>query len=187
MARSLGFGAHPPAQTIGAFVLAAALENDISVESRWAAPSVKEYPASGHPVTNPVRDVVDAPCQPACSLIEATTASLTIPLYSVAEQVGASAVIDQARAAGIEAMWTAGTAEGPGQRYDLTGPSAADLTPEPFGSDVALGVYPVTVLDQANAMATFAAGGRRSAAHFVDGSARTSPACTGPGRDRARR
>ena len=38
----------------------------------------------------------------------------------------------------------------------------------PFGSDVALGVYPVTVLDQANAMATFAADGRRSAAHFVE-------------------
>ena len=34
-----GFGAHPPAQTVGAFVLAAALDNDISVESRWDAPS----------------------------------------------------------------------------------------------------------------------------------------------------
>ncbi len=32
---------------------------------------------------------------------------------------------------------------------------------------MALGAYPVTVLDQANAMATFAAGGRRSAPHFV--------------------
>jgi membrane peptidoglycan carboxypeptidase len=163
-----GFGAHPPAQTFGAFVLAAALENDISVESRWDAPSVREYPASGRDVTNPVRDVIESPCQPACSLIEATTASLTIPFYSVTERVGAAAVIDQARAAGIDAMWTPGSAAGPGQRYGLTGPSATELTPEPFGSDVALGVYPVTVLNQANAMATFAAGGRRGTAHFVE-------------------
>jgi membrane peptidoglycan carboxypeptidase len=162
-----GFGAHPPAQTIDAFVLAAALDRDISVESRWAAPSLKEYPTSGHSITNPVRDVVDAPCQPTCSLIEATTASLTIPFFSVTERVGATAVIERARAAGIEAMWTPGTADGPAQRYDLTG-RVADLTPEPFGPDVALGLYPVTVLDQANAMATFAAGGRRSAAHFVE-------------------
>ena len=131
------------------------------MESRWQAPTVREYPASGHGVANPVRDVIEAPCQPACSLIEATTAALTIPIFSVTEQVGAAAVIDQARAAGIEAMWTAGTAEGPGRRYDLTEATAAELSPDPFGSDVALGKYPVTVLDQATAMATFAAGGRR--------------------------
>jgi len=163
-----GFGAHPPAQTVTAFVLAAALDHDISVESRWDAPSVKEYPSSGHPITDPVRDVINAPCQPACSLIEATTASLTIPFYSLTERVGAGAVLDQARAAGIGAMWSAGTAEGPPLRYDLSRQPTAELTPEPFGPDVALGSYPVTVLDQANAMATLAAGGRRSAVHFVE-------------------
>jgi membrane peptidoglycan carboxypeptidase len=42
------------------------------------------------------------------------------------------------------------------------------LTPTPFGNAVAAGDYPVTVVDQANAMATFAAGGRRAEAHFVD-------------------
>ncbi len=166
--RIAGFGAHPPAQTVTAFVLAAALDHDISVESRWDAPSVKEYPSSGHAITNPVRDVVNAPCQPACSLIEATTASLTIPFYSLTERVGAAAVIDQARAAGIEAMWSAGTTEGPPLRYDLGRQPTAELTPAPFGPDVALGIYPVTVLDQANAMATLAAGGRRSAVHFVE-------------------
>src|SRR5262249_61599719 len=34
-------------------------------------------------------------------------------------------------------------------------------------TEVGIGKYGVTVLDQANAMATFAAGGRRAAAHFV--------------------
>ena len=60
-----GFGAHPPGQTMNVYTLAAALDQGISVRSRWDAPSVKAFPASGRPVQNPVRDTVDAPCQPA--------------------------------------------------------------------------------------------------------------------------
>jgi membrane peptidoglycan carboxypeptidase len=163
-----GYGAHPPGQTVSAYVLAAALEHDISVQSRWDAPSIKEFPDSGYPITDPVRDIISAPCQPACSLVDVTTAGLTIPLFSVAERIGAAEVIEQARAAGIGAMWTPGSGERAPQRYDLAGRRIPQLVPEPFGADVALGVYPVTVLDQANAMATLAAAGRRSSAHFVD-------------------
>ena len=53
------------------------------------------------------------------------------------------------------------------QRYDLPADAGRSLSPKPFGTDVALGPYPVTVLDQASAMATFAAGGLASRTHFV--------------------
>src|SRR5204863_4083025 len=89
------------------------------------------------------------------------------PLYGVAERVGPMAVLEKARAAGIDALWLPAVGETPARPYELTGTALAGLTPEPFGGDVALGPYPVSVLDQANAMATFAAGGRRAVAHFV--------------------
>jgi membrane peptidoglycan carboxypeptidase len=55
------------------------------------------------------------------------------------------------------------------------------VSPTPFGTDVALGDYPVTVLDQANAMATFAAGGRRSEVHFVQRVRKDSATVVAPG------
>jgi membrane peptidoglycan carboxypeptidase len=165
--QAAGFGAHPPAQTFDVFALAAGLDHDISVQSRWDAPSIKEYPASDRTATNPVRDLAQASCQPACSLAEATTGSLTIPFFSLTERVGVGAVIDQAHAAGIDAMWTPGSAGGQPVRYELGPRRGAELTPDPFGTEVAAGEYPVTVLDMANAMATFAAGGRRGTVHFV--------------------
>ena len=41
------------------------------------------------------------------------------------------------------------------------------MVPYRFDTVLGIGQYPVTVLDQANAMATFAAGGLRAQAHFV--------------------
>jgi membrane peptidoglycan carboxypeptidase len=127
---------------------------------------LREYPDSGHTATNPVRDVRTAACQPACTLTAAATAGLTIPFYSLTERIGAAAVIDAARAAGIAAMWRPGTGSTAPVRYDLSQRDAA-LVPSPFGTDLALGSYPVTVLDQATGMATLAAGGKRGAVHFV--------------------
>jgi membrane peptidoglycan carboxypeptidase len=114
-----------------------------------------------------VRDVRPAPCQPACTLAEAATAQLSIPFYTVTERVGADAVIDTARAAGVDAMWSPGSGSTAPVRYDLTARRVAALVPDPFGADVALGTYPVTVVDQATGMATLAAGGIRSTTHFV--------------------
>jgi len=162
-----GFGYHPPAQTMTAFTLAAALEAGISARSRWDAPSVKEFPEYGHTAANPVRDVRAAPCQPACTLAEAATVPLSIPFYSVTERVGPELVIDLAHAAGIDAMWTPGTGSTAPVRYDLTTRRGTALVPDPFGADVALGTYPLTVLDQAGATATLAAGGERADTHFV--------------------
>ena len=152
-----GYGAHPPAQTFAVYALAAGLRDGVSVLSRWDSPSVRTV-ADGQ-----VRDARSAPCSPACTLVDAAVTPLSIPFYSLTSRVGAAAVVDLARAAGIDTMWTRGTDN------DLPAPvelSAAGATSS-FGIDVALGVYPVTVLDQANAMATFAAGGRRAPAHVT--------------------
>jgi membrane peptidoglycan carboxypeptidase len=152
----VGFGAHPPGQTIDVYTLAAALKAHISVKSTWNSPSEKQFAGRA----TPVRDFAGAPCQPACSLVDATTGSLNVPFYALTQKIGATAVVDAAQAAGIRAMWLPGTPQRPPQRIDL--PSS-----QSFGSEVGLGEYPVTVLDQANAMATFAAGGVRHSAHFV--------------------
>jgi membrane peptidoglycan carboxypeptidase len=55
------------------------------------------------------------------------------------------------------------------ERQDLTKVKDMGLvTPAKFDISVGLGQYSVTVLDQANAMATYAAGGLRAQAHFVE-------------------
>lgn len=162
---AVGYGAHPPGQTFQVYTLAAALKAGISVKSRWQSPSSRTFAESDHPPSNPVRDPVAAPCQPACSLVEATTASLNVPFFAVAEKVGISGVLEMARRAGVDAMWVPETATSPRERIDLVDRPAGQVTP--FGPDVALGLNPVTVLDQANAMATFAARGVRAKAHFV--------------------
>jgi membrane peptidoglycan carboxypeptidase len=165
--KAAGFGAHPPGQTFDVYTLAAALDAGISVKSTWDSPDVKVFPTSGRLAGNPVRDFGAASCQPKCSLTAATTASLNVPYYSLAERLGASTVIEMARDAGIDAMWTPGSASTERQRVELRDKPGTAVSPRPFGTDVALGDYPVTVLDQANAMATFAAGGRRARAHFI--------------------
>jgi membrane peptidoglycan carboxypeptidase len=102
-----------------------------------------------------------------CSLSEAVNGSLNVPLYAVTQKVTPAHVLDLARAAGIDSIWVPDSPQITRQRYDLEATPGRQLTPSPFGGDVGLGAYPVTVEDQANAMATFAAGGVRARAHFV--------------------
>jgi membrane peptidoglycan carboxypeptidase len=156
---AVGYGAHPPGQSFHPYLLAAAVDAGISVRSRWDSPTTRTVPGSAVPV----RDLTPAACRPACTLAEATTASLNVPYYAVAERVGPGAVVDLARSAGIRAMWLPETPDTPRRRIDLD----PETPVEQFGPDVAVGRYPVTVVDQANGMATLAAGGRRSDVHFV--------------------
>jgi membrane peptidoglycan carboxypeptidase len=156
---AVGYGAHPPGQSFQPYLLAAAVDAGISVRSRWDSPATKLF--AGAP--GPVRDLTPAACRPACSLAEATTASLNVPYYALTQRVGTEAVVELARSAGIRAMWLPETPETPRRRIDLEPDTPADR----FGPDIALGRYPVTVVDQANGMATLAADGRRATAHFV--------------------
>lgn len=162
-----GYGAHPPGQTFTVYTLAAALQAGISVRSMWDSPRQKAFPEGGRGADNPIRDYYAAPCQPRCSLAEAAQASLDVPFFAVTERIGPARVIDTAHALGIGAMWVPESPESERQRYDLTEDGGARLAPHPFGSGVGVGDYPVTVLDQASAMATLAAGGMRAQTHFV--------------------
>jgi membrane peptidoglycan carboxypeptidase len=160
-----GFGAHPAGQTFQVYTLAAALSAGISVESRWQAPPNREFPGSGLPPGTQVRDVLPADCQPVCTLAQATAASLSVPYFAVAEKVGVPKVLDTARQLGVTTLWLPETETTPRKRVELP-PHADDVTPA-AAANVALGAGAVTVLDQADAMATLAAGGVRAPAHFV--------------------
>jgi membrane peptidoglycan carboxypeptidase len=162
---AVGYGAHPPGQTFQIYTLAAALKAGVSVKSRWHSPPSRIFAEGGHTSANPVRDVVAARCQPACTLAEAMTASLNVPFFAAAQKVGIAGVLDVAREVGVDAMWVPETKTTPRQRIDLVDRGGGEAAP--FGPDTALGLDPITVLDQANAMATFAAGGVRARAHFV--------------------
>jgi membrane peptidoglycan carboxypeptidase len=164
-----GFGQHPPGSSFKVYDLAEALRQDISVESVWDAPATKEFPASGRvkgSPAGPVRNASTAPCQPQCTLVQSTVASLNVPFFELTEKLGAANVIEMARKAGIDSMW----ADAPGQpnpvRTDLRGKSGTELTSS-FSTEVGIGQYGVTVMDHANGLATLASGGKRAQAHFV--------------------
>jgi membrane peptidoglycan carboxypeptidase len=166
---AVGFGAHSPGSTIKTYDLAEALRQNISLDSVWDAPPSKEFPNSGRvngSPAGPVRNAATAPCQPNCTLIESTVASLNVPFFELTEQLGVGNVIEMAAKAGIDSMW----ANVPGQpnpvRTDLRGKPGRDLAPL-FSTEAGIGQYGITVQDHANGMATFAAGGKRSQAHFV--------------------
>jgi membrane peptidoglycan carboxypeptidase len=162
-----GYGQHPPGSSFKVYDLAEALRQGISLQSTWDSPATKEFPASGR--TNdskagPVRNASTAPCQPTCTLSEATVASLNVTFFDLTEQLGPANVIDMASRAGIESMWTDQAGTDPA-RVDLRNPPGLDAGM--FTTEVGIGQYGVTVLDHANGMATFAAGGKRAQAHFV--------------------
>ncbi len=94
-----------------------------------------------------------------------TLKSLNVPFYYVTEEIGADKVVDMAKQAGVTTMWRTDT--NPAKAYDLTKTDPKDITPEPFFNVVGYGQYPITVLDHANGVATFANGGVYNKAHFL--------------------
>jgi membrane peptidoglycan carboxypeptidase len=81
------------------------------------------------------------------------------------DRLGAKNIIAMAAAAGIDTMQA--TEDGRIKTIDLRTADPSGIVPKYFGSGTGIGQYPVSVLDHANGMATFAAGGLRSTAHFV--------------------
>ncbi|UWZ34043.1 penicillin-binding protein [Dactylosporangium roseum] len=164
-----GFGAHPPGSSFKVYDLAEALHQNISMKSRWDSPPSKEFPASGRvngSPAGPIRNAGSARCQPDCALWEATVASLNVTFFELTEKLGTDNVIDMASKAGIDAMWANRPGEAEAARVELRGKPGRDVAGQ-FSTEVGIGQYPVTVLDQANGMATFAAAGKRADAHFV--------------------
>lgn len=164
-----GYGAHPPGSSFKVYDLAEALRENVSLQSIWDSPASKEFPNSGRRIgtpAGPVRNASTAGCQPRCSLIDATVASLNVPFFDLTEHLGTGNVLEMAAKAGVDFMWANVDGQPEPVRTDLRGKSGQELAPR-FSTEVGIGQYGITVLDHANGMATFAAGGKRAQAHFV--------------------
>ena len=166
---AVGFGQHPPGSSFKVYDLAEAIRQKVSVKQKFDSPPSKEFPESGRTKSSPagpIRNAASAPCQPNCMLWEATVASLNTTFFGLTEQLGPANVVDMAIKAGVDSIW----ANEPGQpravRIDLRGKSGAQVMPN-LSTEVGIGQYGITVLDHANGVATFAAGGKRAEAHFV--------------------
>ncbi|GAA3240406.1 transglycosylase domain-containing protein [Dactylosporangium siamense] len=168
-------GGHPAGASFQPYALATGLMAGYSTDSYWNGESPQEFPASGRGAQNPIRNAGEnnaaAPfCRSGsakwCTLDESTVLGINTPFFGLAEKVGPAKVIDTARAAGITEMWA--TVQGGGVRkVDLTQNKGSDVFPKFFNTDVAIGQYPVTVLDQAGGIATFAARGVAAKTHFL--------------------
>ncbi|AEB47949.1 glycosyl transferase family protein [Micromonospora maris AB-18-032] len=153
-------GGHPPGSTFKVYTLAAAIDAGISVKSYWDATPFKPE-GFKDPIVNAGRDVRQS-CNKSCTLQESTVLSYNVPFFHIAEQIGTDKVIDMARRAGVRTMWNDKQ-----KAFDLLKNKPEDLAPGQFDRVAAYGQYPITVLDHANGMATFANGGKYNKAHFV--------------------
>ena len=156
-----GAGAHPPGGSFLVYPLVAALRAGHSLDSSWQWTPHEQV---GRPAEFPIRNTSTCPTSrdgQTCTLRDSLVNSLNVPFYDVAVDVGVPAVLTAARDLGIRALWTDERVPVDLTTADL---SASDL---PFGFEVGIGQYPVTVVDQAAAMATLAIGGVRAPAHFV--------------------
>jgi membrane peptidoglycan carboxypeptidase len=153
-----GFGRHPPGGSFAPYDLAAALRAGVSVKSTWHARPRRDFPEYGRSGPLAVTDVRSCPTPgDTCTLAESVQAGLNVPLFGLTAKIGPGKVVDMARQAGVDALWTDDL-----RRVELRETARAE-----FGAEVGIGQYPLTVLDHANGMATFAARGQRARAHFV--------------------
>ncbi len=166
---------HQPGSSFKVYVLAAALMNGYSIKSYWNGDGAEKLPARG--ADGKVHNSEDEICNDGgkgpdghvrCSLTMAVRKSLNTVFYKLTYDLGKAAVLKIAAEAGIrQIVPTAanGSTEDP---IDLTkvSPEKAADTPG-IGYEVGFGQNPVTPLDHANGLATFANGGVYTTAHFI--------------------
>jgi membrane peptidoglycan carboxypeptidase len=156
-------GGHNPGSSFKIYTLAAALKQNISMQSHWDASKDND---NGRKISNAGRVGNQLICPNAgkwCTLEQSTIQSYNVPFYWITKQIGPDKVVDAAKAAGIATMWTDSR-----QAVDLTKVSSgSEVAPSKFDNEIGFGQYPVTVLDHANGIATFANGGTFLKAHFV--------------------
>ncbi|MEU7824070.1 transglycosylase domain-containing protein [Catellatospora sp. NPDC049133] len=151
-------GGHSPASSFKIYTLAAAVQAGISVESHWDPTDF--YPkGSKTKIRNAGRDGADAGCHTNCTLKLMAQKSYNVPFYKVTEKIGPAAVMDMAAKAGVTMIWDDGN-----KAYDLTKKKGSEV---PLGPHVGFGQYPITVLDHASGIATFAANGIYNKPHFI--------------------
>ena len=138
-----------PGSAFKVFALAAALKQGIPLSKLYDGSTPQTI--GGTTVVN----VEGATCG-RCDLAEALKLSLNTVYFRLATDIGGQAVADAAHAAGVPRQI-------PGQQ----GPSLTEPNGAPPAAGIALGQYPVPVLNMAGAYATFAADGKANDTHFV--------------------
>ncbi|MGW9349868.1 transglycosylase domain-containing protein [Nocardiopsis flavescens] len=123
------------------YVLAAALNQNISLRTLMNGDSPQEFEGLQSPVTN-----ADMQSHGAVDLVESTAHSYNTPYVQLAQEVGPLNVDEMAVSAGVAEEQT---------------------TTSTQGSLIALGTHQVSALDQASGYATFAAAGVHRPAHMV--------------------
>jgi membrane peptidoglycan carboxypeptidase len=160
-----GVGRFPAGSSFKVYTLAAALKSGISLKSYW---DWNPHDMLGRTGSNQIHNAstcgnLKAGDKTPCSLLQSTISSLNVPYYAVTLSTGPANVLKMARDAGVDYMWTDAR-----DRVDLrTLPNMASVVPTRFDTVLGIGQYPITVMDHANGLATFAAEGLRANAHFV--------------------
>ncbi|GAA1652042.1 transglycosylase domain-containing protein [Catellatospora bangladeshensis] len=164
-------GGHPPASSFKVYTLAAAIDAGISLKSTWDPTPITatgknrncdKYKLCPYEVENAGRDPGKLKCKRKCTLKDVTRMSLNVPFFKIAKKIGPDKVVKMAHAAGVNTMW----ALSDGKARDLSDP-ATDISRASFDYQVGFGQYPITVLDHASGMATFANHGIYYKPHFV--------------------
>ncbi len=140
---------HQPGSSFKPYVLAAALKDGKSLYDDFDGSSPKKVPGYGR--NNSVSNDSKEQCPYPCSLLEATYRSINTVYVPLALKIGPDKVAKTAHRAGIP--------DGVALHEKDGSTSAA----------IALGVYPVHIIDQAMGFATFAAGGKRATPYLVAG------------------
>jgi membrane peptidoglycan carboxypeptidase len=158
-------GSHSPGSSMKIYTLAAALKQGYAIDSYWDGSYERSFPGR----TTKVHNASKSENYPdGVSLTFGLQMSLNTVYYAVGSKVGAAAVIDMAHAMGINHIWYDQVA--PPKRIDMNtmqGDIGKQVNQEGIGTEVSIGNFPITVQDQANGVATIAAGGVYRPAHFV--------------------
>ncbi|NUO58094.1 MAG: penicillin-binding protein [Hamadaea sp.] len=152
-------GGHPAGSSFKIYTLAAALQDGYSLDSHFDPAAFKD---GDFEIENAGRDV-DESCGNYCTLEWATVHSYNVPFYKVTKLMGVDKVVAMAKSAGISTMWNTGD----GKAYDLTSKTFKQTDNAPFYYHAGFGQYPITVIDHASGVATFANRGLYNKPHFV--------------------